>query len=137
METKTCNKCGKKKLLGDFAKNKTKKDGLSGNCKECQKEFTRSHYERNTEYYREKARKRDALIVKWYQDLKSTLKCEQCGESHLACIEFHHKDPSQKELSLSRAVCQSWSVDRMKKEIAKCKVLCSNCHRKLHWDEKH
>lgn len=54
----------------------------------------------------------------------------------MACLEFHHKDPSKKEVTLSRAVNNGWSIERMEKEIAKCVVLCANCHRKLHYEER-
>ena len=37
-------------------------------------------------------------------------------------------------LSLAAA---KWSLDRIKSEAAKCDILCANCHRKLHYDEKH
>lgn len=60
--------------------------------------------------------------------------CRECGEKHPACLEFHHRDPSQKELTLASKMGQL-GMGKLLAEIAKCDVLCSNCHRKLHWDE--
>jgi hypothetical protein len=31
---------------------------------------------------------------------------------------------------------RNYSISKIKKEIKKCSVICSNCHRKLHWEEK-
>lgn len=60
-----------------------------------------------------------------------------CGENHPACIEFHHEDRTQKEYSVSSMVCGGWSIKRILEEISKCTPMCSNCHRKLHYDEDH
>jgi len=65
--------------------------------------------------------------------MKSELKCEICGESHPACLDFHHKDSSQKLYELSRLCSRGVSIQSIKNEIEKCSVLCANCHRKLHW----
>jgi hypothetical protein len=45
MSTKTCSKCGVEKDVGEFGKNKSRKDGLQERCKSCRKE----HYEANHE----------------------------------------------------------------------------------------
>jgi hypothetical protein len=80
--------------------------------------------------------KRRKRLKKWLKELKSTLKCEKCGENHPGCLDFHHDDPNEKEISLSQAVAKKgWCEERMLEEIAKCTVLCSNCHRKLHWKD--
>jgi hypothetical protein len=62
------------------------------------------------------------------------VKCARCPERHPAALDFHHRDGKGKELSLSDAVSNGWSRKRLDAEIAKCEVLCSNCHRKLHWN---
>lgn len=136
MKTKTCPKCGFEKSFDEFAKNKTKNDGLSFYCKICQREYVRNHYKKNTNYYKNKARKRQSFINEWYRKFKSSLICEICGEDHIACIEFHHKDPNEKEESLSKAVNKGWGIERLEKEIKKCQVLCSNCHHKTHYEER-
>ena len=64
------------------------------------------------------------------------VKCARCPETHVACMDFHHRDPSEKDGTLSQKVA-TWTLERIKTEVAKCDVLCANCHRKLHYDEKH
>lgn len=69
-------------------------------------------------------------IAKKLAELKKTLKCS-CGESHPACLDFHHRNPEEKEGCVASFVRYgSWKI--VEREIAKCDVLCSNCHRKLH-----
>ena len=72
----------------------------------------------------------------WFHNYKSTLSCEKCGEKHPACIEFHHKDPKEKDTEVSFMVGYAYSMERILNEIAKCNVWCSNCHRKFHWQEQ-
>lgn len=55
-----------------------------------------------------------------------------CGETHLACLEFHHIKEN-KEINIADALRHGWAWSRFLKEIDKCVVLCANCHRKLHW----
>lgn len=50
-----------------------------------------------------------------------------CGWSgNIAAYEFHHKDPSKKSFEIGPCANKSWEV--IKKELKKCKLLCSNCH---------
>lgn len=71
----------------------------------------------------------------WVDNYKSGKTCLYCPESHPACLEFHHRDPEQKELTISLAVARA-SLERIQTEIEKCDLICSNCHRKLHWAER-
>jgi hypothetical protein len=73
----------------------------------------------------------------WFQDLKKTLKCNRCPETDWRVLDFHHTDPSQKDWEVANMVRSRWSQKRILAEIAKCEVLCSNCHRKEHWKERH
>ncbi len=107
--------------------------------KEVQKtknrEYQKKHYSLNKKYYKDKANEREARIKEDFKKIKSLLKCERCPESHFACLDFHHKNPEEKEISISKAVAMSWSIKRIEKEVNKCIVLCSNCHRKEHYSE--
>jgi hypothetical protein len=75
-------------------------------------------------------------ILKWAKKLKAIEllggKCEDCDESRPWILSFHHKDPSEKEFEINDIKEQKWSV--IKKEILKCKLLCSNCHHEIHFD---
>jgi hypothetical protein len=58
-------------------------------------------------------------------------KCFDCGDGvATVCFEFHHVDPSEKEFNLSDKTIRSW--ERMKDELDKCILLCSNCHKLRH-----
>src|SRR5205085_9755519 len=61
-------------------------------------------------------------------EYKESLGCEVCGETHPACLEFHHINPKEKRFSVGR-LNDYLSVRLMKSEIAKCRLLCANCHR--------
>jgi len=62
-------------------------------------------------------------------------KCERCGYSKcLAALEFHHKDPKKKKFGLgSHGWTRSWKS--LVEEAKKCDVLCSNCHKELHYEQ--
>jgi protein-arginine kinase activator protein McsA len=78
-------------------------------------------------------RKSRQKLAEWLREYKKSLKCSNCPESHPATLEFHHKDPSQKTITISRMCTNIGSKKRILDEISKCIVLCANCHRKLHF----
>ena len=58
--------------------------------------------------------------------------CERCGyDKSLRALHFHHRDPSQKDFSISNnGNAIAWS--KIEKEIKKCILVCSNCHCEIH-----
>lgn len=100
-----------------------------------QREYKRRWYRENKAKHISYVRKREEGIDAWFRSYKETLCCEVCGENHPACLEFHHTDPKQKKFSVS-ARRDRPSLEKLKEEIAKCKVLCANCHRKEHYSLK-
>ena len=59
-------------------------------------------------------------------------KCIICGYDRCpAALVFHHTDPSTKGFGISKGgTTRSW--DRVKEELQKCVLLCSNCHLEVH-----
>lgn len=91
----------------------------------------------NRGYYRCTKCRMDAVSRK-RKKLKKDLveykggKCEKCGyDQCVAAMDFHHKDPKEKDFGLSsNGNTQSW--EKLTKEADKCLLLCANCHRELH-----
>ena len=59
-------------------------------------------------------------------------KCAICGYKRCsAALEFHHIKRGEKDFGLSsRGLTRSF--DKIQKELDKCMMLCSNCHREVH-----
>lgn len=59
-------------------------------------------------------------------------KCEICGYNKcLSALEFHHLDPSKKDFGIASNSSYK-NITVLKKEIDKCILVCSNCHREIH-----
>lgn len=57
-------------------------------------------------------------------------KCQVCGyDRYNGALEFHHIDESNKSFTISG---KSISFDRLRPELDKCILVCSNCHREIH-----
>lgn len=66
--------------------------------------------------------------------------CVDCGESYPPCVmEFDHSDGESKVARIAdwpRCVgCSPAAIVRLEAEIAKCDVVCANCHRLRHAEE--
>ena len=68
-------------------------------------------------------------------EIKSSTGCAKCGEKRPYVLDFHHIDPSIKDADIARMTSNSNKVENIQKEIDKCIVLCSNCHREFHYLE--
>ena len=118
---KVCNKCLIEKEDTEFySQIQHGKDGkswkyLDSFCKDCR-----------TKYSIERSK---AIKTKAVEYLGG--KCAHCGLIDDVCVyDFHHLDPSKKELSFGNR--GGLSFDKLKPELDKCILLCANCHRKVH-----
>ena len=59
-------------------------------------------------------------------------KCIFCGYSRCqAALDFHHLDAKKKDFGISMdGITRSWA--KTVKELDKCVLVCSNCHREIH-----
>ena len=92
----------------------------------------RRWYSENKSSEKAHVKRRKGEIRTWFQKYKESLKCSKCEENHPATIDFHHK-VGKKENGISKMVADGYSINRIKKELEKCDVLCANCHRKVHF----
>ena len=96
-------------------------------CKNCK----RSNSSKNrTDATKEKMRNRYRKIKSYFVE-KFGGSCLRCGFSDgIYALEFHHIFPRTKNESVSKVI-SSGNVERAEKELDKCIMLCSNCHKTL------
>jgi hypothetical protein len=114
-----CSKCGKKKALSSFqiAKRTGRTPSREGRCKSCVSDIKKNeHLTKNQE------------VRLFIYNYKRTHPCKVCGETDVEMLEFDHAH--SKKFDISNGVAKGVSMHLLKKELAKCVVLCSNHHRK-------
>lgn len=115
---KTCPRCKEAKPDCEYyvRKNRSGKSSLSGFCKRC-----------TCEERIERGRKFKEKCVQYKGGA-----CERCGYNRSNhAIDFHHKDPNEKDFGIGKQRRTRFD-DKIKAELDKCMILCSNCHREKH-----
>ena len=132
---KECFRCKKELDINSFPFSKGKRSGI---CRECKREYDREYHKNRTKSSKEhkvemQKKRRDKNRLE-FLEIKSNLSCKICGESRTPTLDFHHRDPSKKDRAIGDMSRGSFSIESVLKEIEKCDVLCSNCHRMLHYE---
>lgn len=105
--------------------------------KECFKHGMTEHVLDSNNRYRCKKCRIEAVSSKRRRDREKLVeykggKCEICGyDKCIDALEFHHKNPDEKEFGLSCG--NTIKFEEKKKEADKCILVCSNCHREIHF----
>ena len=125
MDTKYCSACEQTKGTDEFNKYGA---GLQARCRSCQKAWYQenkpSHIANVKARMRSNGRRSRARVA----EIKAERGCTDCGEADPIVLDFDHL--SDKEINVSMAIGQGWSDARIDAEIAKCEVVCANCHRR-------
>jgi len=97
-------------------------------------------------YYANNAKKRKTAVALrrknirlWFDQVRRESNCSRCGLSGETCpwlLEYHHRVEGTKSTGVSHLVGNGYSKKRIEEEMAKCDILCSNCHRLHHYEEK-
>ncbi len=133
---KTCYRCHLEKPVEEFSKNSKRSDGLSAQCKACHKIMRKAHYEANKQSTVDKVSDRKRELRVWLNEIKQNLSCKECGFSHPAALDFHHRNPDDKSAGVPELINRGASKETILVEISKCDVLCANCHRIYHHNER-
>jgi hypothetical protein len=103
---------------------------------EYRRQYRKKWYSKNKESEKAHVKRRKLELKKWFFNYKKTLSCLTCKENHIATLEFHHKEGSEKKGAIINLVNNGCSIKKIEEEIKKCGVLCSNCHKKLHYRKR-
>lgn len=129
MKTKVCTKCQKRKSLDRFSRQKPGK--YHARCKDCHNEYVREHYLSNKSYYLSKAKTFTKKLKQEQLEKVAELKkkpCKDCGVEYPHYIMEYDHVKGTKIDNISNLVGRvGW--ERLEKEIAKCDLVCANCHR--------
>lgn len=61
---------------------------------------------------------------------KKNNRCSDCRQKWPSYVlEFDHRQAEEKVANVADMVSNQCSIENIKKEIAKCDLLCANCHR--------
>jgi hypothetical protein len=85
---------------------------------------------------RSKTNERRTALRLWLDEYKKTLRCERCSFADYRALEFHHSGGEEKDFNVADMIRSGLSREAILREIAKCVVLCSNCHQIEHYDER-
>jgi hypothetical protein len=92
-------------------------------------EYKRRYRQAHPYVYTGELRARNRAFV---NDEKMRRGCSECGyRGHPAALDLHHRDPGTKTTDISDII-GSAGIAKIRAEMAKCDVLCANCHRTLH-----
>ena len=94
------------------------------------REWARKHRQKNLARYRaygkrerEKAHAQNAAFIDSVKE-----RCLHCGITDKRVLTFHHRDPKMKSFPIAIGARHTYSLAKLKAEVAKCDVLCFNCH---------
>ena len=124
---KICSRCKIEKAIDEFNFRHKSANTRHAYCRECGKLLTQSHYRRNKRQYLDKNTRSFKKRREYAREMKNR-PCADCGVSYpYYVMDFDHREEETKEYELSRT--ERMSINAVKREIAKCDVVCSNCHR--------
>ena len=129
--TRTCGRCQQTLPLSNFAWRRKTRGQRDNYCRACRAAYKREHYAAHRERYIAKALRRkqtvaaerSAYLVEFFRERP----CIDCGETDPLVLEFDHL--RDKSFNIAHGLRDSnWQA--VLDEIAKCDVVCANCHRR-------
>lgn len=125
--TRVCKTCRQEWPESEFWNHRGTRS--SPHCRECRNAYYRAYRRTSNGYAINKAvsdaryQKAKALLEK----LKSG-PCVDCGGTFIPrAMHFDHRDPTTKKYGIS-ALASSNRVKAILEEVAKCDLVCANCH---------
>ena len=94
-------------------------------------EYDALRYQRIKEDRKAQIKKRNDEHQSKLRKIKLENGCAHCGtKEDVSKLQFHHVDSSSKKFNIATARSYSW--EKLEKEMAKCIILCRECHTNEH-----
>lgn len=119
--TKCCARCQTMKSVAEFNRNGT---GLTAWCRDCYRTYHQGRRaERRAVKVKQLARARAHVL-----SVVARAHCTDCGLCDAVVMEFDHVE--DKQSTITRLVSGAANPRRLDEEIARCEIVCVNCHRR-------
>lgn len=136
---KRCPRCGEVKLPSEFG---TRRSGdtetyLRAYCRPCYQRVYQEHYKKHKTLFIQRADRFHKAIRDLLRAAKSR-PCADCGRSYpYYVMEFDHREGETKCFNIADVMGpRRAGKKRLLAEIAKCDVVCANCHRERTYQRK-
>jgi hypothetical protein len=154
--SRKCTKCGTIHPLDEehFRRDPRYAKGFKTWCNDCTNDLTRRGMNKRyatDEKFRERVKrrvrewrkahpekrrkgdsKRRALAKAFVQEYLRSHPCIDCGESDPVALDFDHRNQKAKRYCIGAGIAGGILPESLLKEMEKCDIRCSNCHRKKH-----
>jgi hypothetical protein len=128
---RSCGRCGRHKAPSEFAWRRKARGQRDNYCRACRADYKREHYAAHRERYLANAlRRKQTLVAERAAYLVAFFRehpCVDCGQHDPLVLEFDHL--GEKSFGIAKGLRDhNWRT--VLDEIAKCEVVCANCHRR-------
>src|SRR5918994_1473435 len=126
-----CGRCDEFKPVSAFAWRRRARGQFDNYCRPCRAAYKQEHYSANRQRYIDSAQARKRVVAlaraAFLIEFFRTHPCVDCGESDPLVLEFDQR--RDKSFDIARGLRdRSWAD--LLPEMAKCDVICANCHRR-------
>ena len=132
--SRLCRGCGALHPLDHFAFKNAASGKRHSRCRACCRLVSQQHYSNNKRAYIERNQRNNPLQREANRIFVTQYLCKhpcvKCGESDPVVLEFNHLQPATKTANICDMIHFRVSPARIRLEIAKCEVLCANCHQR-------
>lgn len=129
-----CRGCARWLSLDEFSFKSVSAGLRHSRCRACSRAVSRRHYERHKEDYLARSRRANPIVRRSVNmrilEYLHQHACVVCGEQDCVVLEFNHLDPAAKLANIGEIATRGYAWALVAEEIAKCEVLCANCHQR-------
>ena len=129
-----CPRCKASLPITEFRFQNISKNQRYSYCRTCRSLILKDHYRRNKDAYLKRNarfRLRNSEIIREHKSKP----CADCGIQYpYYVMDFDHRQDENKVINLANA--SRMTRPKILEEIAKCDVVCSNCHRERTYQRK-
>ena len=126
--TKICCDCKQEKQIEEFPKHKNGKVvKIRDRCRLCYNKYHNEYNRKNRDKHQKRVKRVEKKNKDYIRDKKISQGCLICGYKKCArSLHYHHINPDKKLFNIS--LTYKIGKEKREEELAKCVLLCSNCH---------